>query len=339
MTDETLPEYINALLQPEIYPHGAANVELIQTHISFVTLAGDYVYKWKKPVDFGFLDFSTIEKRELYCNRELKLNRRLCPDVYLDVITINRKGDGYELNGEGEVVEFGIKMCRMDESGMMSRKIEKGQVTAGDLDRIVDALVPFYESAAGDSEIQQYGKVDAVGVNVIENFDQTEGFIDENVLPRDLFEQVKHYAVEFMKQEEVFQKRIDDSKIRDCHGDLYSANICFDKENTYIFDCIEFNERFRYGDVCADIGFLAMDLDFHDLDSLSEHLVKSYVQKSGDEGIWQVLDFYKCYRAYVRAKIGLFTANDPAVDEETSLKILQDTKKYFQLAKRYAGAV
>lgn len=338
MSNEKLPEYVQALLEPSIYPHPVEKVELIQTHISFVTLAGEYVYKWKKPVDFGFLDFSTIDKRRGFCEQELSLNRRLCPELYLEVVTICKDDTGMVFNGQGTVVEYGVKMNRMDESGLMSRKIAQSSLTKMDLDGVVASLVPFYESAAGDETIQNFATAEGFGVNVKENFDQTEVFIGKGGLTQELFDQVKQYSLNFLNDENVFQERIAQGRVRDCHGDLYSANICFDQGKTQIFDCIEFNERFRYSDVAADIGFLAMDLDFHDLDELAEYFVKAYVKKSGDEGIWKVLNFYKCYRAYVRAKIGLFTATDPAVDESFSKKCLEDTARYFELAKRYASA-
>lgn len=338
MSNENLPKYVQALLEPEIYPHPVEKVELIQTHISFVTLAGDYVYKWKKPVDFGFLDFSTLEKRQKYCEQEVELNKRLCPDLYLNVVTICEDGGEMNLTGTGAVVEYGVKMNRMDESGLMSRKIAQATLTKDDLDGVVANLVPFYENAAGGETIQNFGTAEGFGVNVKENFEQTEGFIGKGGLTRELFDQVKKYALDFLGDEATFQERIEQGRVRDCHGDLYSANICFDKGKTQIFDCIEFNDRFRYSDVTADIGFLAMDLDYHGLDELADYFVKTYVEQSGDEGIWKVLDFYKCYRAYVRAKIGLFTASDPAVDAAFARKCLEDTARYFELAKRYASA-
>ncbi|PID77562.1 MAG: hypothetical protein CSB24_00855 [Deltaproteobacteria bacterium] len=341
MSNDNLPSFIRALLEPEIYPHQAENIKLIQTHISFVTVAGSYVYKWKKPVDFGFLNFSTLEKREFFCRKELELNRRLCPDLYLEVVEIAKDEQGFHLGskeaGSGEIVEYGLKMKRMDEGGMMSRRIADGSLGKAELDALVKVLVPFYEKADCSSTIDHYGTADGFGVNVIENFEQTENFIGQGGLTRELFDYVKDYSMNFLADRELFEARIKAGKIRDCHGDLYSANICFDGDKVYVFDCIEFNERFRYSDAAADIAFLAMDLDFHGLEHLSEYFVAAYREASGDDGIADVLDFYKCYRAYVRAKIGLFTASDPVVDEQTAKKCLTDAAKYFSLARRYAG--
>jgi hypothetical protein len=333
----TLPDFITGLLRPESYPHPAAEVKLLQTHISYVLLAGDYVYKIKKPVNFGFLDFTSLEKRRFFCDREVELNRRLCPDLYLGVTTITRSGAGFALDTPGEVVEYAVKMARMDEARMMGRIIEAGQLTEATLDQIVAILVPFYEKAAGGPELAAFGTPDAVAVNVLENFQQTEGFVGCASLSLAQFQRISAYAQAFLERGELFGARIAAGRIRDCHGDLYSANICL-SEPIRIFDCIEFNERFRYCDVASDVAFLAMDLDYHGLEELSRYFIASMVERAGDQGLAAMLDFYKCYRAYVRGKIGLFTAHAPEVDATTKAASLAQAGRYFQLAERYASA-
>ncbi|RUM40307.1 MAG: hypothetical protein DSY80_10465, partial [Desulfocapsa sp.] len=226
MSDVILPDYIQFLQQKENYPHPADAVSLVQTHISFVLLAGDSVYKWKKPVDFGFLNFSTLEKRKYFCEQELELNRRLCPDLYEEVVTLNVDGDSFCLNGTGEVVEYGIKMSRMPEEKMMGRMMAAGQVTKQHIDAIIEKLVPFYESAAGDDAIAEFGLAKSVAVNVLENFEQTEGFVGQGAIDQQQFDKIASYSKEFLGHEDRFQARIDAGKIRDCHGDMHSANIC-----------------------------------------------------------------------------------------------------------------
>lgn len=337
MSDAALPSYIQYLQKGISYPHAAADVRLVQTHISFVLLAGDYVYKWKKPVDFGFLNFSTLEKRKYYCEQELLLNRRLCPDLYEELVTINKDGESFVLNGSGEVVEYGIRMARMPEEQMMGRVMAQGNLTKAHLDDIIEQLVPFYEEAAGDAEIKDFGKAESVAVNVLENFEQTENFVDQGAVTRAQFETIVNYSKEFLTHNDRFQARIDAGKIRDCHGDMHSANICL-SDPVYIFDCIEFNERFRYTDVAADVAFLAMDLDFHGESELSDYFIEQFVAKSADPELTEMLNFYKCYRTYVRAKIALFTASDPAVDEKAKGSLIEQAKKHFMLAEKYATA-
>lgn len=336
MATNNTPDYIDALLDRRSYEHPAEDVQLIQTHISYVLIAGDYVYKFKKPVDFGFLDFSTLEKRGYYCQQELILNRRLCPEIYLDRVTVNRAKQGYRLDGSGELVEYGVKMKRMDERRMMGRVIADGALQKSHLDAVVDTLVPFYAEAEANDEIRSYGRPEAVAVNVQENFEQTESFVGGAALSRAQFDRISSYATAVLKQEDRFLARIEAERIRDCHGDLYSANICLD-DPVYIFDCIEFNDRFRYSDVAGDIGFLAMDLDYHGLDEMAVYVVDRYVEKSGDVGLLDLIDFYKCYRAYVRAKINLFTAADEGVGKEVAAACTEQAGRYFKLADRYAA--
>jgi len=331
----SLPDFISWLLNPAHYDHPVDRVELVQTHISYVLLAGDFVYKFKKPVNFGFLDFTTLDRRRHFCQQELLLNRRLCPDIYLDVFAVCRQQSGFAFNGTGEAVEYGVRMKMLPQERMMGRVIARGELNESHINDIVTALVPFYDKAAGGGEIAGFGTARAVSVNVLENFEQTRGFIGKGALQQGQFDAISHYARAFLDNEALFQER-SARRVKDCHGDLYSANICL-ADQVYIFDCIEFNERFRYCDVASDVAFLAMDLDFHGLQALSDFFIDRFVAASGDTGLLAVLPFYKCYRAYVRGKIGLFTAHAPEVDEATRDRALIQAEKYFLLAERYAG--
>lgn len=338
MTNDTLPPFLSALLRPDCYPHPAADLRLVQTHISSVILAGDFVYKFKKPVNFGFLDFSDLEKRRVCCQQELLLNRRFCPDIYLGLVEVTAEPQGgFALNGAGPVVEYGVRMKRMPEERMMTQLIRAGKLSSEHIDALVAVLADFYSRAEGGDEIAAFGAASAVGVNVLENFEQTQGFVGQGALSQEQFDRISSYARGFLAQEGLFQQRIDDGRVRDCHGDLYSANICL-ADKVYIYDCIEFNQRFRYCDVASDVAFLAMDLDFYGLGELGRRFIDSFSQQTGDAGLAAMLDFYKCYRAYVRGKIGLFTAGDPAVDSAVRAANLENAAKYFRLAERYAAA-
>lgn len=334
--NDKLPAYVQALQESCFYSHVVDTIQLIQTHISYVTIAGEYAYKFKKDVNFGFLDFSTLEKRKHFCEQELVLNRRLCPDLYLSMVAIVNDNGQLQLTDdlEGDVVEFGIKMSKMDQSKQMNTLLAEGLVAEKDIDAIVAKLVPFYETAETNEELAQFGTSENFGVNVLENFEQTETFVGGGALSADCFAALKEYSLAFLQKEDVFNERVSSGKIRDCHGDLYSANICL-QDDVQIFDCIEFNERFRFGDVAADIGFLAMDLDYHGRSDLAKYFVDKYISESGDGTLLQVLDFYKIYRAYVRAKIALFTASDPAVTKELAENLQKDALKYFNLALGY----
>ena len=340
MKTKYLPDFVTFLMHPAAYAPQPATVKLVQTHISYVFITDAFVYKFKKPVDFGFLDFTTLDKRRYFCEQELLLNRRLCPSIYLDLVALTKSDDTFSLTGpiqadREQVVEYGIKMKRMPEEQMMANVIKSGRLIPEMIDAICDKLVPFYATADNGPKIQEFGRPEAVSVNIFENFSQTETFIDSLSLNKSQFERIKNFSTAFLKKAELFAARISSGRIRDCHGDLYSANICL-ADQVYIFDCIEFNERFRYCDVASDIAFLAMDLDYHGLSGLSDRFVARFIEKSGDPGLATMLNFYKCYRAYVRGKINLFTVNAAEVDEKTKHNCQEMAGKYFQLADRYA---
>ncbi len=333
-----LPPWVEDLLRPEAYPHQPQKIDLVQTHISYVFLADDLVYKIKKPVNFGFLDFTTLEKRHFYCQREVELNRRLAEEIYLGVVSVVRGSQGYQLEGKGEPVEWAVKMRRMPEEGMMARLLAEGRLNEHHLDLLVKTLVPFYQRAATGPEVNQYGSLETISFNVEENFSQTKDFVGKALSLR-RYQHIVSWSRQFMAQKkELFQQRIEQGYIRDGHGDLYSANICFDepRERVYVFDCIEFNDRFRCGDVAQDLAFLAMDLDFHGFEHWSRYFIERYMDLSGDQGLYALLDFYKCYRAYVRGKIGCFTWASAEVPEEVRKENLKQAQRYFDLAFRYA---
>lgn len=340
MVSDTLPEYIRYLLKGDAFPHPSPGIHLIQTHISYIIVAGTYVYKWKKPVDFGFLDFSSLEKRKLYCQRELDLNRRLCPDIYLGLVTVTADALGYHLANHSDkshssICEYGVKMVRLPEARMMNRVMAAGGLVASHLAQIVTTLVAFYQQVPSSPAIAANGSIEAIAATLQENFDQTASFVGGSALTRPQFRIIQDYAFDFLNREPIFADRVRGGHIRDCHGDLHSGNICL-AENVYIFDCIEFNDRFRFIDVAADLAFLAMDIDFHGLPEMADHCVDLFVACSGDVGLKTVLNFYKCYRAYVRGKIMLLTAADSAVCRKVVSTSLAQAQRYFALAEQYA---
>ncbi len=334
MIKGNVPAYISWLLKECEFPHPFDDIDLIQTHISHVLTVGKYVYKFKKPMNFSFLDFSSLEKRKFYCEQELYLNRRLCPEIYLELVTITRDRSSFQLNGSGEVVEYGIKMVRMPEDRMMNRLMEASLLKKSNLDEIILTLVPFYQRHEKEQNIKEYGRSQAVSVNVLENFHQTERFVGGGVLHRSCFDKIKAYSSKILANVALFDKRIAAGKIHDCHGDLHSANICF-SDKVYIFDCIEFNDRLRYSDVVSDIAFLAMDLDFHGLEEFSTYFTESFMHRTGDYTMFDILDFYKCYRAFVRGKVSLLTMDDPGVDGQTKKRCREYAVRYFSLARKY----
>jgi aminoglycoside phosphotransferase family enzyme len=330
-------QVVEAFMKPEAYDEDPGSIEQVQTHISVVFLTQNFVYKVKKAVNFGFLDFTTLEKRRFFCEKELKLNRRLCGDMYLEVVPIN-KADAVKIKGEGETVEYAVKMKRMPQESIMSKLLEENKVDAELVDRIAKIIAEFHSKAETSSRISEFGSLAAIETNWKENFEQTEEFIGKTISTED-FKLIREKAEDFMKKNApLFKKRKVENRVRDCHGDIHSGNI-FVTDKIYIFDAIEFNERFRYSDVAADVAFLAMDLDFKELTKLSNFFVEKYVEYSGDQELTKLLPFYKCYRACVRGKVTSFKLNDPNINANDKNVATHEANAYFKLASAYAGSL
>ncbi len=325
---------VDALLVPDIYPDKPGQVEMVQTQMSFVFLTGKYAYKIKKPVDLGYLDYTTLDKRLFFCQQELKLNRRLSPDVYLDVVSIvNNKGQ-IGIGGDGEVIEYAVKMKQLPREKTMDNLLIKGKVSKEMLVKVAEKLVTFHDKAATGPEISAFGELDMIKTNTEENFSQTTKYIDISITA-DKYNGIKSYTDNFVKDNKsLFRKRVKNGRIRDCHGDLHAAHVCF-SNGIQIYDCIEFNDRFRYCDVASEIAFLAMDLDRYQRADLSQVFTNTYIELSKDAEIRNLLDFYKCYRAYVRGKVESFKLDDQYIKEKDTA--LQNAKGYFNLAYRYAN--
>jgi len=335
------PAWMKTMSDPASYPHPVDNVTMIQTHISWIFLAGDRVYKIKKPVDFGFLNFITLENRHHFCLEELRLNRRLCEEIYLDVWPVTEDNGQIRINGTGAPIEWAVVMQRMPEKGMMVYLLSKNMIGNTEIDAVVNRLVPFYKKAAAGQETKKFGTIDIISQNTEENFDQTSVFVG-NLIEESTYNHICNYTRSFINNNKtLFLSRMEQDFIREGHGDLYSANICFDKINNavYVFDCIEFNKRFRCGDIASDVAFLAMDLDYHGLPTLSNYFVRSFSDQIGDAQLLELMDFYKCYRAYVRGKIGCFTWASDGIDMETKESAGRQASKYFRLALNYAGGI
>jgi aminoglycoside phosphotransferase family enzyme len=324
-----------ALRNPAIYPDHPKEMRFGETHISLLFFTGTHVYKLKKPVDFGFLDFTTLEKRKYFCEQEVKLNRRLSSEIYLGVVKVTDDGKQISLNGEGEVVEYAVQMKQIPEEFLMDKLLKEGMLTREMIEKVSEKLAHFYSIAEMSPRIKSFAKPERVQQDTDENFDQTERYIDVTI-PGDVYEKIKRRTNRFLKEgAKLFHRRIAADRIRDCHGDLRLEHIFLGDEIS-IFDCIEFNERFRYTDVAADIAFLAMDIDYQGREDLNPPLIQTYIQKSGDRDIQDVLDFYKCYRAYVRGKVESFRLDDPDIPEEEKKEALKRARRYFDLAHRYS---
>ncbi|MFO7772947.1 MAG: AAA family ATPase [Dehalococcoidia bacterium] len=329
-----LPELAEALLNPAAYPEVPGNIELIQTQMSFVFLADKYVYKIKKEVNLGYLDYTTLESRRFFCHREVELNRRLSPEVYLGVVAVSRDDGRMMIEGKGRAIEYAVKMRRLPQERMMDVLLTQNEVWPEMVARVAEKLVDFHSRADTNQTISSFGGLEVIRQNTWENFSQTEKYVGRTISP-ERYGGIRAYTNDFIcDKASLFHERVEKGKTRDCHGDLHAAHICF-TNGISIYDCIEFNDRFRYGDVASEVAFLAMDLDHFGRADLSRHFVSTYVELSRDRELQEVLKFYKCYRAYVRGKVESFKLDDPSIDVDDKQQIAKAARDYFGLAWFY----
>jgi hypothetical protein len=346
------PPVIQALLSAASYPHPTGRIQLVQTHISYVVLTRDYVYKIKKPVDFGFLDYSTLSKRRYYCQRELKLNRRLCSDTYIGVVAIRKTRDGYradaagqrEARPKGRIVEYAVLMRRLPEERMMHRLLERNAVTKPMLRAVADKLVPFHQAGAATSaRIAAYGDW-AIRYNVRENVRQWTPYIGRTIT-KEQDRILRDYLEAFyVRRADVMQRRVDELRIRECHSDLRSDAVCFvdpkaGPDGICIFDCVEFNRRITHVDVARDVSFLMMDLEYRGRPDLASAFTHYYIEKAGDADLPDVLPYYASYNACVRGKVESFLLDAPSVPESQKRAAAGRARRYFDLACRYAESL
>ena len=325
---------ITELQRSSAYPEPTGAVQLLQTHISLLFVTDTFVYKVKKPVDFGFLDFTTLDRRRFYCDEEVRLNRRLCPDTYLGVVEVRETAHGAAFYGEGRIIDYAVKMKRLPAERMLDRLLRENKVDAEDMRRIALTIAEFHQNAERGKEIDHFGSIEAIRQNWEENFHQALEFVTISLAKQDLMV-IREWGNRFLADHaDLFTDRVAGGFIRDCDGDIHPENICLTGQ-VCIFDCIEFNSRFRYGDTAADIAFLLMELDFNDRSLLADIFLNAYADATGDRGSRRVLDFYKVYRAFVRGKVESFKLSDPQIPAKEKEEARGKAVRYFRLARGY----
>ncbi|MGD8756955.1 MAG: phosphotransferase, partial [Desulfobacterales bacterium] len=328
-------DIFNAMSSPDIYPHAIDRIEQQDTIISKVFLTGQYAYKIKKPVNLEYLDFTTLENRKHYCEQEVHLNRRLAPDVYLGVVPITFDNGQYQLDGSGTPFEYAVKMRQLPERLSMRNLIRRGKLDRDSTDALARKLAEFYQQDSADNQIVTFGSWQTIWANCEENFRQAEPFVAE-IIDERKFQIIRAATRAFLiRRRALFDRRMEKQKIRDCHGDLRTGHIYF-SDGIQIIDCIEFNDRFRYADVTSDLAFLAMDIDFEGHPETARQLIDAYVDYTKDRELFVLLDFYKCYRAMVRAKVNCFRLQENKIANHEAPRRLRKARRYVDLAYQYA---
>src|SRR6266550_5342812 len=327
-------ELIRFLESTASYRHGPPAVRSIQTHISWVFIASPFVFKVKKPINLGFADFSTLEKRRHFCQREVELNRRLCPEIYLDVVPIFKAASGFSFNSEGEIAEYCVQMKELSRGWFLGELLTKNLVGEAEINRVISRLHRFYQSQSPSPEIELWGTPEKLKISTGENFAQVEPFVGKTISAA-AFETVRHFTSRFYAVHgKLFRERIQQHRVRDCHGDLHLDHIHITPDTLSIFDCIEFNDRFRFIDVANDLAFLAMDFDFKARSDLANLLIRNAAREFRDDDMLQLANFYKCYRAFVRGKVESIQATEKETKNPQQHE--KQAARYFRLALRYA---
>ncbi len=323
---------VSALLQPTAYPQETCSqIQLIETHISWVFLTAEYAYKVKKPVRNDFLDYSTLERRRRLCYEELRLDRRYAPELYVDVVTITRQADGFQIAGAGEVCEYAVKMRRFTSDALLSHRLERGLVDSQDIKRLAASIAAFHAAALRADVNTDRGVPDSVVQDAVDNLDALESLgLVSSELPR-----LRRWTLEMGKRlRPCFEQRRQQGMIRECHGDLHTGNIVQWQGGLTPFDGIEFCDGFRWIDVLSDVGFLAMDLQAKQHPAFAYLLLSTYLEATGDYEHVELLRWYQVYRALVRAKVDGLLLRQQAAGSPAAVEAWQDGHTLIDLAQR-----
>jgi hypothetical protein len=329
---ETEPPLFASLLDPACYPHPVAGVRVLETHISWVLLTGEYAYKIKKPVYLGFLDFSTLGLRRYYCEEELRLNRRLAPELYLDLVEIRGTPAAPRVSGEGPLLEYAIRMREFPQASLASRALASGAFGAAGIDALAAGVAAFHAGAPHARAQDRFGAPDSVLEDALQNFEQMLPLIKAAPDDRALRTLRRWTERTFAARRDAIAARKREGFVRECHGDLHLGNIVLLDGRPVPFDCIEFNDGLRWIDVMNETAFLAMDLEDRGRRDLAWRFLNRYLESTGDYGGLTVLPFYLVYRALVRAKVHLMRSRQGSLRRAEKSRLERAFQNYLRLA-------
>lgn len=333
------PPFIQAMLKPEFYDHPVTSCQLIETHISWVILTGDFVYKIKKPVNYGFLDFSTLKERKFYCEEELRLNRRLAPTLYLDVIALSGSPDSPKIAGKDKAFEYAVKMRQFDPKMQLDHVLARNELHQDMINSIAVLIAEFHQQIETAKASSDFGKPEQVYQPAKDNFTHIREYVIDE-LKLDLLSKIEQWTEDtFSKIKTIFTERKQKWFVRECHGDLHLRNIAWYENKPLAFDCLEFNPNFRWIDVMSEVAFLMMDLEDHKQPEFAQRFFNRYLELTGDYEGCRVLRYYLVYRAMVRAKVDAIRAHQSGISEEEAEEANKEFYSYLQLALTYTKQV
>lgn len=327
---------VQALCRPGGFPHPAPDIRHLETHISHVLLTGTYAYKIKKPVNLGFLDFSTLERRRHYCREEVRLNRRLAAELYCGVVPIAGPSDAPLLDGPGPALEYAVKMREFPQNQLWDQLLAAGQLAPRHIDALARRIAAFHAGCAVAAPNAAWGTPESVLQAAEENFPPLLAGLPDPALRQAALELQRWNAEQHRRLTPLFQRRRQQGRVRECHGDLHLANIVLHQGEPTAFDCIEFSDALRWIDVASEVAFLVMDLAHRGRDDLGRRFLNGYLEASGDIGGLPGLRYYCVYRALVRAKVAAIRAAQPGTGRQP--KITEECAAYLDLAQHFAAS-
>ncbi|HSC83483.1 MAG TPA: AAA family ATPase [Pseudomonas sp.] len=327
---------ITALQNPAIYPHPVDGFQVIETHISWVLLTGPFAYKIKKPMNFGFLDFTSLDARQHFCGEELRLNQRLTEGLYLEVLPISGSESIPQLGGNGPAIEYALKMRQFPQSQLLSAVQARGELTPAHIDALAVQIADFHKRTPVVPASHPLCSATAIVAPMRQNFEQIRPMLSAAADLQQLDALEAWTEANIARLEPLLAQRAGNGSIRECHGDIHLGNATLLDGQVVLFDCIEFNEPFRLIDIASDAAFLAMDLEDRGLKALAHRFVSAWLEHSGDYAALELLNLYKAYRALVRAKVALFSLAHQS-DEQQRSATLNQYRNYANLAESYSA--
>lgn len=327
---------IDAMMQPDFYPHPVRQVQMLQTHISWVFLTGKYAYKLKKPLDLGFLDFTSLEKRHIFCERELHLNRRLAPAIYLEVLPISHIGGAYQLDNTNNIRDYCLKMLQFSQNDLLDRRLDDENFNPAWMDILARDIAIFHANAETGQNIRSFGDPHFLCEHIMANLGIAEKYAEISV-DKNRMENIRKFSESFLLNHATdIVARQQDEHIRDCHGDLHLKNMALFQGQPMVFDCIEFNDEYRMIDTMSDVAFLVMDCDARTRPDLGFRFLSRYLEFSDDYNGLTLLPLYLSYRAGVRGKVACLLSDDHGLDVGEKNHQQAEAVRYFNLAESYA---
>lgn len=328
---KTQRELVAALYRPDLYSHPVRSIEVVETHISWVVLAGDFAYKLKKSINLGFLDFSTLDQRRQCCAEEVRLNRRTAPDIYIDVVAITGSAQQPQFAGDGPAIEYAVRMHRFARDEELDALLAAGRLASADMHELAASVALFHAHSARSCD-GSFGSPAMVLEQALQNFSQIESQKLEPARQSRLMRLRAWTEIEHARIAPLLAERVRQGLVRECHGDLHLGNMVRHAGRIMAFDCIEFNPRLRWIDVSSDFAFALMDLRHRDRPDLARTALNAYLEHSGDYQALALLPFFLVYRALVRAKVAALRACQAGVSSAAKSQSLAACDAYLDLA-------